>query len=189
MVSRLSYLALVLVVAALRLAELRRARSNAGRLIARGAFEVGREHYPWMVLLHGAFLVACPLEVFLLARPWRPLAGGGALAVLLAAMALRYWVIATLGERWTTRVLLLPGERVVRRGPFRFVRHPNYLAVALEMLALPLVHGAWLSAVVFSLLNALLLRRRIRVEEEALRAHTDYGSAFAGVPLVPGAKR
>src|SRR6185503_20091073 len=116
------------------------------------------DHYPWMVATHGSFLVACPLEVIGFDRPFVPLLGGPMLALLVGAMALRYWAIATLGRRWTTRVVVVPGLPVVTGGPYRFMRHPNYLAVVLEVAALPLVHTAWVTALVWSAANALVLR-------------------------------
>lgn len=164
-----------------RLAELRLARRNQRWLVARGAVEVGQEHYPWMVLQHSLFLASCLVEVGWLNRPfYRPLAIA-MLGALAAAMALRYWAIATLGRRWTTRVFCLPGEPVVTAGPYRYLRHPNYLAVVLEIFALPMVHTAWLTATVFSLANGLLLARRIRVEEEGLRRYSD-DNQQGGVP-------
>jgi methyltransferase len=184
--SRVLYTLLVGLAAAARRVELALAERHRRSLLARGAVEVGAGHYPAMVLLHAAWLVACPLEVWLLDRPFRPVLGWSALAAFLAAMALRYWVIATLGERWTTRVLVLPGAAPVAAGPYRFTRHPNYLAVIVEIAALPLVHGAWLSAVAFSLANALLLRVRIAAEERGLAAVSSYGAVFAGRPrLLP----
>ena len=98
------------------------------------------------------------------------------LVALTVSMALRYWVIATLGRRWTTRVFCLPGEPVIAGGPFRHLRHPNYLAVVMEIFALPMVHTAWMTAIVFSLANGLLLRRRVRVEEEGLRRYSGFES-------------
>lgn len=166
--SRLLYTLLVALVAVQRLAELRVSRRHERALRARGAVEAGAGHYPVMVALHALFLVACAAEVWLLERPFVPWLGWPALAVLLAAQGLRYWTLSTLGERWTTRVLVPPGEPPVTAGPFRFVRHPNYLAVALEIAALPLIHTAWLTALLFSLANAALLRVRIGVEERAL---------------------
>ncbi len=168
--SRFLYTLLVLLVAVQRLLELRVSRRHERSLRARGAVEVGAGHYPVMVALHTLFLVSCAAEVWWLGRPFVPWLGWTALAVLVAAQGLRYWTISTLGERWTTRVLVPPGEPLVAGGPFRYLRHPNYLAVALEIAALPLVHAAWLTAVVFSLANALLLRARIGVEERALAA-------------------
>jgi methyltransferase len=185
--TRLLYTVLVGLVAVQRLAELAIARRNVRRLLARGAVEVAPGHYRVMVLLHTAFLAACPLEVWLLDRPFVPALAAAMLAVLLLAAALRYWVIATLGERWTTRIVCLPGVPPVQGGPYRFLRHPNYLAVIAEIAALPLLHGAWGTALVFSLANALVLKVRIRAEEEGLSRSSDYGEVFARRPrLLPG---
>ena len=151
-----------------RLVELRVAARHRRALLARGAVEVGAGHYPWMVALHTAFLLAAPLEVWLLERPFLPWLGALSLALVLAATVLRWWVIRTLGERWTTRVLCLPGEPLVTGGPFRYLRHPNYLAVITEIAFLPLVHTAYLTAAVFTVLNLILLRHRVRVEEAGL---------------------
>lgn len=166
--SRVLYTLLVALVAVQRLVELRVSKRHERALRARGAVEAGAGHYPVMVALHTLFLAACVAEVWGLGRPFVPWLGGPALAVLLLAQALRYWTISTLGDRWTTRVLVPPGEPPVTGGPFRLLRHPNYLAVALEIAALPLAHSAWLTALLFSLANALLLRVRIGVEERAL---------------------
>lgn len=180
------YFVLIGGIALERLVELRIASRNRKALLARGAVEAGAGHYPPMVALHTAFLLACPLEVIVLDRPFVPPLAVAMLAVLAAAGALRFWVIATLKGRWTTRILVLPGAPPVTGGPFRYLRHPNYLAVVLEMLALPLVHSAWLTAVVFSLANAWLLKVRIAAEERAL-ADAGYETAFAGKSrLVPG---
>jgi methyltransferase len=168
--SRLLYTALVGLVALMRLVELAVSRRNATRLESRGGVEVGARHYPWMVVVHTAFLFASPLEVWLLQRPWMPAVGIPMLVLLAAAAVLRWWVIATLGDRWTTRVIHVPDEPLVASGPYRWLRHPNYLAVAVEFVALPLVHTAWLSAIIFSAANAAVLIRRIRVEDDALRS-------------------
>lgn len=188
--TRALYTLLVVFIAAGRLVELRIAERNRRRLLAQGAVEAAPGHYRWMVLLHTAFLVACPLEVWLLERPFLPGLAAVALVVLVLAAALRWWVIAVLGGRegrWTTRILCLPGVPPITGGPYRFLRHPNYLAVIAEIAALPLVHTAWLTAAVFSLLNAWLLRVRIAAEEAALTEHSDYGPVFADRPrLVPG---
>lgn len=167
--TRLLYTGLVVLVALQRLGELAVSRRNEARLRSRGAVEAGAGHYPVMVALHTGFLAACAAEVWLLDRPFVPALAAAALAVLLAASALRVWTLATLGGRWTTRVLVLPEEDPVTGGPYRHLRHPNYLAVALEVAALPLVHAAWLTALVFSAAGALLLRVRIRAEERAWR--------------------
>jgi methyltransferase len=142
-----------------------------------------------MVLLHGTFLAACPLEVWLRDRPFVPGLGFPMLLLVILAAALRWWVISTLAGRWTTRIVCLPGVAPVTGGPYRFLRHPNYLAVIVEMFALPLIHSAWVTAIVFSGLNAAMLRVRIRAEEEALSRLSGYGEAFAGRPrLVPGGR-
>ncbi len=176
------YLGLMLVVAVERIVELFISRRHERALLAKGGREAGTAHYPLMVVFHTLFLFAAPLEVFTLGRPFVPALGFPMLALLAGSMALRYWVIATLGERWTTRVLVLPGAPPVTGGPYRLVRHPNYLAVVVEMFALPLVHTAWLTAVVASLGNAAILALRIRAEEAALAAAGGYGSAFSGRP-------
>lgn len=177
--TRLLYTILVVLAAAGRLVELRIAARNLQRLLARGGVEVAPGHYRWMVLLHTAFLIACPLEVWLLGRPFVPLLAAVMLLLVVLATALRYWVIRTLDGRWTTRVVVLPGTPPVVGGPYRWLRHPNYLAVCTEIASLPLVHTAWLTAVVFSVLNALVLRVRIRAEEGALKRLTPYDEAFA----------
>jgi methyltransferase len=179
------YLALLVLVALERGVELVLSTRNARLALARGAVETGQGHYPVMSVFHGAFLASCVLEVVLLQRPFPGAVGWIALALVLAAQALRYWSVATLGWRWNTRIVVVPGAAPVTGGPYRFVRHPNYVAVIAEMLALPVVHGAWLTAVVFSLGNAWLLRVRIRAEEHALGE--PWAHAFAGRPrFVPG---
>ena len=162
------YTWLVAAVAAERLFELALSRRNARRLVASGAIEAGASHYPWMVGVHTLFLASCLAEAWLLEPEAHLPLAAAMLGVLLLAMALRYWVVITLGRRWTTRVYVLPGAPRIHSGPYRFVRHPNYVAVCLEIVALPMVHTAWLSAALFSIANALVLKRRIRVEDAAL---------------------
>jgi len=187
-VTRIVFVALILLVAAERLGELARSRRNLRRALARGGREVGHGHYPWMVGVHAAFLVAAPLEVLVLRRPFVPALAAPMVALLALAMALRYWAIAALGERWNTRVVVVPGEPAIVGGPYRFVRHPNYLAVVIEMFALPLVHTAWLTALVFSAANAVLLAVRVRSEERALASAGDYRSRLGDRPrFLPGA--
>ncbi len=171
MVSRWLYLGLIGLIVVQRLGELRLAKRNERLARAAGAVEAGAGHYPWMVALHTLFLVSCPLEVWLLERPFVPPQAGAMLLLLGGATALRYWAISSLGERWTTRILVVPGAPLVTGGPYRWLAHPNYLAVVVEIAALPLVHGAWLTAVVFSLANLVLLAVRITVESAALRRH------------------
>jgi len=185
--SRHAYGALMGLIVLERLMELVVARRNLRQALSQGALEVGASHYPWMVTLHTLFLLACPLEVFLLGRPFRPVLGWAALAIVVGTMGLRYWAVTTLGGRWTTRIVVWPGRPPVLGGPYRFLRHPNYLAVILEIAALPLVHGAWLTALVFSVLNGLLLRVRIREEEAALEKASPYFAALGDKPrLIPG---
>jgi methyltransferase len=163
-----AYLALLGAVALQRLSELVLSRRHAALAFARGGIERGRSQLLPMKLLHGAFLVSCALEVIWLRRPLQPALALCMLAVLVAAQALRLWTQVTLGPSWNTRVIVVPGAPRVRHGPYRWMRHPNYLAVAAELIALPLVYGAWLTALVFSLANAPLLYARIRCEDETL---------------------
>ncbi|MFC9124716.1 isoprenylcysteine carboxyl methyltransferase family protein [Streptomyces sp. NPDC057067] len=162
------YAALVLAVAAERLAELALALRNARWSLARGGTEAGRGHYPVMVALHTGLLAACLAETWLAGRPFVPWFGWTMVAVVAAAQGLRWWCVRTLGRRWNTRVIVVPGLPLVTGGPYRWLRHPNYVAVAAEGAALPLGHGAWVTAVLFTVLNAALLTVRIRCEEGAL---------------------
>ncbi|MFE1290661.1 isoprenylcysteine carboxyl methyltransferase family protein [Streptomyces sp. NPDC058751] len=162
------YALLVAVVAAERVGELAVARRNERWSRARGAIEAGRGHYPVMVALHTALLLGCLAEVWLTGRPFVPALGWSMLAVLAGAQALRWWCVATLGFRWNTRVIVVPGLPLVARGPYRVLRHPNYVAVVAEGAALPLVHTAWVTAAVFTLANAAVLTVRIRCENRAL---------------------
>lgn len=169
MTSETWFTLLVAAVAVARIGELVVAKRHLRWAREQGGVEYGAGHYPAMVLLHAAFLVACLVEVPVADRPFLPALGWPALVLLGAAHALRWWCITSLGKRWTTRVVVVPGAPLVTRGPYRWMRHPNYVAVALEIIALPLVHSAWVTAVVFTVLNAvLLLRFRIPVEERAL---------------------
>ncbi|HVN11228.1 MAG TPA: isoprenylcysteine carboxyl methyltransferase family protein [Kineosporiaceae bacterium] len=162
------YTLLVAVVAVIRLVELSVARRNLQWARERGGVETGAGHYPVMVALHTAFLVGCVVEVWVAQRPFLPALGWPMLALLVAAHAVRWWCIRTLGPQWNTRVVRVPGMPLVAAGPYRFFRHPNYVAVVIEGFALPLVHTAWITAVSFTVLNAVLLRVRLQVEEEAL---------------------
>ncbi|WP_049562486.1 isoprenylcysteine carboxyl methyltransferase family protein [Nonomuraea sp. SBT364] len=163
-----AYLVLIGLVVLERLAELVVARRNLAWARSRGGIEYGRRHYPWIVAAHVSLLVAAPAEVWLLDRPFLPALGWPMLALVLLAQGLRWWCIASLGRRWNTRVVVLPGVPLVGSGPYRWLRHPNYVAVVVEGIALPLVHTAWLTALAFTVANAALLTVRIRVEERAL---------------------
>ena len=159
---------LVILVAVQRLIELWVARRNTKRLLARGGQEVGRKHYPVIIALHGAWL----LSVFLLGDP-----DGGvlwlALGAFLVLQTIRVWVVLSLGEYWTTRIITLPGEPLVKRGPYRFLRHPNYAVVVGEIALLPIAFGLWKTALIFSLLNGAILWVRIRTEESAISPRRD----------------
>jgi len=150
-----------------RFGELAISSQNARLLLARGAREHGREHLPMIIVLHTLFPLALVAEVLLLgARPGAltPLWGG----LFVAAQGLRWAAMRALGDRWSTRVLVLPGAPLVGHGPYRWLRHPNYVAVVIELLAAPLMFGAWRTAAAFSAANLLALRVRIRCEERAL---------------------
>jgi methyltransferase len=149
-------------VIAQRLGELVIARRNTAALMAQGAREVGAGHYPVMVAMHSAWIVA------LLVFGWNEAVSLPWLALYAVLQLFRIWILGTLGRRWTTRVIVLEGEELVARGPFRFVRHPNYMLVAAEIIVAPMVLGLWWVAVVWTVLNALMLRHRITVEDTAL---------------------
>jgi methyltransferase len=170
--SELLYVGLVLAVVAVRGAELAVSERNRRWSVAHGGVESGAGHYPVMVLLHTGLLVGAVLEVLVADRPFLGWLGWPMLGLLLAAHALRWWCIATLGRQWSTRVVVVPGLPAVSDGPYRFLRHPNYLAVVVEGLALPLVHSAWVTAAVFTVANGLLLRVRVAAEDQALRSLT-----------------
>lgn len=159
---------LVALVGVERLAELVVAQRNLAWSRERGGVEFGASHYPVMVVLHTGLLVGCLAEVLLLHRPFIPALGWPMLAIVIAAQILRWWCISTLGRQWNTRVVIVPGAQRVTGGPYRLIPHPNYVAVVAEGIALPLVHSAWITALVFTALNAVLLRTRIGIENTAL---------------------
>ncbi|WP_030991650.1 isoprenylcysteine carboxyl methyltransferase family protein [Streptomyces sp. NRRL S-1813] len=162
------YTLLVLAVAVERVAELIVARRNAAWTLARAGMEYGRGHYPVMVALHMGLLVCCLLEPVISNRPFLPVLGWPMLVLVVWAQSLRWWCITTLGPYWNTRVIVVAGASLVSAGPYRFLRHPNYVAVVVEIAALPLVHSAWMTAAMFSLANAILLTVRVRCENAAL---------------------
>lgn len=168
MTTSTAYLLLIGLTALERLAELVVSRRNAAWSFARGGIEVGTGHFPYMVVLHTLFLVACPVEVLLLNRGFTPWLGGTMVLACVGTQALRWWCITSLGRRWNTRVIIIPGMPPVQAGPYRFMKHPNYAAVVLEGLALPLVHNAWWTAIGFTVLNAWMLKTRIACENTAL---------------------
>jgi methyltransferase len=163
-----AYVLLIAAVALERLAELVVAQRNRAWSRAHGGVEYGARHYPAMVMLHTGLLAGCPVEAIALHRPFIPTLGWPMLAIVLSAQGLRWWCIASLGRQWNTRVIVVPGAPRVSSGPYRFLSHPNYVAVVAEGVALPMVHTAWITAIGFSVLNAALLRTRIKVENAAL---------------------
>ena len=163
-----AYFVLVAAVAVERLVELVVSTRHARWAFARGGVEYGAGHFRVMAGVHAALLVSCVAEVAVADRPFLPWLGWPMLALVLAAQALRWWCVATLGNQWNTRVIVVPGLPLVTRGPYRWLRHPNYLAVTVEIAALPLVHTAWVTALVFTVANAAVLSVRIPVEERAL---------------------
>lgn len=130
--------------------------------------EYGSRHYPVIVAIHAGLLVSCVVEVAVAHRPFLPLLGVPTLAMVVLAQALRWWCITTLGDAWNTRVIVVAGAGRVGSGPYRFLSHPNYVAVVAEIVALPLVHSAWITATVFTIANAVMLSVRIRCENAAL---------------------
>jgi len=163
---------IVVALCIARVAELAHSHRNRARLLARGGYEVGAGHYPLIVALHVAWLAAVFLGVPAAAQPNWMLLGGFALM-----QVLRIWIIVSLGAYWTTRIITIPGENLMRRGPYRWMRHPNYAVVAAEIAILPLAFGAWGIALGFSLANAMLLAWRIVLEDRVLNERTAAGNS------------
>ena len=174
MVTRLLFAGFVAGLALQRLFELRLSRRNELMMHQSGGHEHAPETYRSIVSLHAAWFAAMLLEVFAGRRTFRPQLAALAFSLFAAGQALRLTAIRTLGWRWSTRVMTVPGEAPVRHGIYRYIRHPNYLGVQLEILSAPLVHSAYLTSAVFGAANLLLLRDRIRREEQALRTVVSY---------------
>ncbi len=177
-----AYILLLAAVAVGRLTELSLSRRNQRRLVARGVAKVPEPHFHWMVVMHIGVLVAAGLEVVVLRRPLIP-----ALALIMGllfvcANVLRWWVIATLAEHWNVQVMASSALGIVTSGPYRWIRHPNYVAVTVELLALPLIHTAWLTAIVAGLANAWVISQRLVVEEPILLADPSYRVAMGSKP-------
>lgn len=185
--SVITVLALLAWVGLTRLVELaisRRHQRNLARLKIGRRFE---PQYPWMVALHAGVLAAAAVEVVWLHRPFLPALAAPAVVLFLLATALRWWAIASLGAHWNVRVMDSAPLGVVTTGPFRWVRHPNYVGVFVEMAALPLIHTAWMTALLAVAGNFWVLRSRLRVEESMLEAHPQYRAAMSGkARFVPG---
>lgn len=162
------YYLFILAIGLERLVELVVSRRNAQWSIAQGGKEFGRGHYPVMVAMHTLLLVGCVVEVWTLHRPFIPWLGWPMLVIVMLSTITRWWCATVLGKHWNPRVIVIPNAPLVRRGPYRWLHHPNYAAVVAEVVALPLVHSAWLTAIAFTTANALVLTVRIRTENEAL---------------------
>ncbi|HWM33027.1 MAG TPA: isoprenylcysteine carboxylmethyltransferase family protein [Pseudolysinimonas sp.] len=173
MLSAWLFTAFILLTGCERIVELIVSKRNAAWSFARGGVETGRRHYPAMVALHTGLLVGAVAEVWLLGRPFIDLIGWPAFGVAVLCQVGRIWIIRSLGHQWNTRIIVVPGMPLSRRGPYRlpWLPHPNYLLVAVEGMAIPLVHSAWITAVAFAVLNAvLLIGFRIPAEDRALQA-------------------
>jgi methyltransferase len=177
-VKRLLFVGLVAALALQRLFELRLSRRNEQRIRQSGGREHAPETYRWIVALHASWLAAMLLEVFVGKRRFRPRLAALSLGLFATGQALRMVAIRTLGWRWSTRIMTVPGAEPVQSAIYRHIRHPNYLGVELEILAAPLVHSAWLTSSVFGTANLLLLRNRIRREEQALAEDNGYWETF-----------
>lgn len=168
MISLRTYLVLLAMLIVERIFELRLARRNARRAFERGAVEVGQAHYRVMVAFHSLFIVSCAAEATFFPHSFPNAVAWIALAAEAAAQTLRYWAVSTLGDRWNTRIVVTPERAPVTTGPYRFMRHPNYLAVVIEIAAVPMIGGAIFTAIAFSIGNALILAIRIPAEERAM---------------------
>jgi methyltransferase len=164
------YYTLLVVICCERLAELVVSQRNAAASMKCGGQEFGQAHFPVMVALHAALIAACFLEPIVLHRTFIPALEWPMIALVVAANALRWWCIVTLGPQWSARVIVVPGVPLVTAGPYRWFRHPNYVAVIVEGAALPLAGSAWITACAFTALNAALLTVRVRCESRALAA-------------------
>jgi methyltransferase len=181
------FLGLLLAVGLLRLAEMRISRQHQKEMATRGAARVAEPKFRWMVLLHTAVLIGAALEVVFLKRPFLPWLAAPMFAIFLAANALRCWVIRSLGAHWNVQVVDSSRLGVVTSGPFRYVRHPNYAAVFSELLALPLIHTAWITAIAGAIAHIGVLAQRLSTEERVLLANPDYRAAMSGKPrFLPG---
>ncbi len=178
----IAYLSLLAVVGFGRLIELRISRRNQRKLEKQGVRKVREAHFPWMVLVHGGILVGAALEVTLLHRPLIPALAIAMGAVFVFANVLRWWVIRTLAGYWNVEVMASSGLGFVTSGPYRWVRHPNYVAVVAELLALPMIHTAWITALVGTVANLEILRRRLRVEDGVLMSDSSYRLAMGTKP-------
>lgn len=186
-ISVIAFLALLLAVGLLRIFELRVSRRHQQQMAADGATKVSEPQFRWMVFVHTGVLIGAALEVVVLHRPFIPILGATMLMLFLAANAVRLWVVRTMGKHWNVQIMNSTSLGVVTDGPFRFVRHPNYAAVFVEMVALPLIHTAWITAVLGCIGCLATISRRISLEESVLFADPAYRAAMAAKPrFLPG---
>lgn len=190
MVSQLAFVALLAALGVQRLFELRLSRRNEAKLLRAGGREHAARHFQLMTIVHGSWFGAMLLEVFLLEARFEPSLAALGLLLAGAGQCLRYAAIRSLGWRWSVRIITVPGLRPVQHGIYRYLRHPNYLGVILELAGVPLIHGAYRTALAWTVFNALLLAHRIREEERALAADNRYAADFGDLPrFVPGLRR
>ena len=160
-----------------RMAELYIAKKNEISMKQKGAIEFGKGHYPFIIMIHSLFFVSLINEVVIFHKELSP-SWPFFLVIFLLIQLGRVWALYSLGEFWNTKILVLPNANIVRKGPYRFIKHPNYLIVTAEFLIIPLLFQAYMTAVIFSVLNALVLTIRIRIEEKALKQLTEYAEAY-----------
>lgn len=185
--SVIAFLGLLLAVALLRIVELQISRRHQKEMVSRGAAKVDEPRFRWMVVLHTAVLIGAGLEVVLLKRPFIPALAVTMFVIFLAANCVRWWVIRTLGNHWNVQVMDSTSLGIITSGPFRYVRHPNYAAVFSEMVALPLIHTAWITAAVGSLAHVVVLSQRLGTEERVLLANPEYRASMGQKPrFIPG---
>lgn len=185
--SVIAFLGLLVLVAALRIVELQISRRHQREMISHGAAKVEEPRFRWMVLLHTAVLLGAALEVVFLKRPFIPMLAAIMFAIFLVANIVRWWVIRTLGNHWNVQVMDSTRLGVISTGPFRYVRHPNYAAVFAEMLSLPLIHTAWITALVGAIAHIVVLTQRLSTEENVLLANPEYRTAMGNKPrFIPG---
>jgi methyltransferase len=183
----IAFLALLLAVGLLRIFELGVSRRHQQQMIASGASKVNEPQFRWMVFVHTAILIGAALEVVFLHRPFIPILAAMMFLLFLTANAIRLWVVRTMGKHWNVQVMNSTSLGVVTEGPFRFVRHPNYAAVFVEMVSLPLIHTAWITALLGCVGCVATISQRIALEESVLFANPAYRTAMAGKPrFLPG---
>jgi len=183
----IAFLGLLLAVALLRILELRVSHHHRQQMLVQGATKVNEPQFRWVVVVHTAVLIGAALEVIFLHRPFLPVLGFPMLVIFLSSNLVRLWVVRTMGTHWNVQVMNSTNLGVVTSGPFRFVRHPNYTAVFLEMFSLPLIHTAWITAILGCVGYAAAISHRIAVEESVLLANPAYRTSMAGKPrFLPG---